>query len=76
MSKYEEYFILKEENTKLKKKVKDLENQMTKKDKIIYKQNTQLKEKEFLKNHTFNEIWDNLWIKVTNQSERIKNVYV
>ena len=32
----------------LKKKVKDLENQMTKKDKIIYKQNTQLKEKEFL----------------------------
>ena len=32
----------------LKKKVKDLENQMTKKDKIIYKQNTQIKEKELL----------------------------
>ena len=32
----------------LKKKVKELENQMTKKDKIIYKQNTQIKEKELL----------------------------
>ena len=37
--------------------------------------NCSVKEKEFLKNHTFNEIWDNLWIKVTNQSERIKNEY-
>jgi len=37
--------------------------------------NCSIKEKEFLKNHTFNEIWDNLWIKVTNQSERIKNEY-
>ena len=32
----------------LKKKVRELENQMTKKDKIIYKQNTQIKEKELL----------------------------
>ena len=32
----------------MKKKIRELENQMGKKDKIIYKQNTQIKEKEFL----------------------------
>jgi len=33
------------------------------------------KEKEFLGNHSFDEIWDNLWINTSNQSERIKTEY-
>jgi len=33
------------------------------------------KEKDYLQNHTFDEIWDNLWIRADNQSARIKTEY-